>query len=360
MNFFPRVSRVSRGGGPFDPALYSINFDPTTRPEIPDLLAVPPGSLLLQYADIDNNCGECAVGIWQKDCSPCDEAAFIPLSGGGPVIDPCTRLICSVEIVDGNLVINYNDGSSDQYPLPSGGEQGPPGPEGPQGPAGPQGPQGPQGEQGPQGPPGPDTLTTLVLDGTDLVYTDEDGNDTVLDLCPVVEECQAVTSLVDNNDCTFTYTNEIGEETTVNFGTELIDNNDCTTTLVTPCGDELLIDNRDIVYFELGQTGTLQEDDVMGNQHRLRAPSFSALEIVDAYWSLAVAADDDVTVEYSINGGAASNFVIPALTTDGVINGLVGQVIPAGGILQERVAAVDNGSAKDLVIGIYGRICKPA
>ncbi|MBF4983805.1 hypothetical protein FNJ87_05470, partial [Nonlabens mediterrranea] len=61
------------------------------------------------------------------------------------------------------------------------------------------------------------TLTTLVLnaDDTNLDYTDEDGVTTQLDFTALVQNLETITTLVDNADGTFTYTNEAGTPVTI-------------------------------------------------------------------------------------------------------------------------------------------------
>ncbi|MBF4982797.1 hypothetical protein FNJ87_00060, partial [Nonlabens mediterrranea] len=62
-----------------------------------------------------------------------------------------------------------------------------------------------------------ETLTTLVLntDDTNLDYTDEDGVTTQLDFTALVQNLETITTLVDNADGTYTYTDEAGNDTTV-------------------------------------------------------------------------------------------------------------------------------------------------
>ncbi|PQJ32950.1 hypothetical protein BST92_13915 [Nonlabens arenilitoris] len=62
-----------------------------------------------------------------------------------------------------------------------------------------------------------ETLTTLVLnaDDTNLDYTDEDGVTTQLDFTALVQNLETITTLVDNTDGTFTYTNEAGTPVTI-------------------------------------------------------------------------------------------------------------------------------------------------
>ena len=64
-----------------------------------------------------------------------------------------------------------------------------------------------------------ETLTTLALnpDGHTLEYTDEDGVITSIDLETVIDNFETLTTIVDNGDGTFTYTDENGDETIVDI-----------------------------------------------------------------------------------------------------------------------------------------------
>ena len=60
-----------------------------------------------------------------------------------------------------------------------------------------------------------ETLTFLALnaDGKTLEYTDENGYVTTIDFEVIVQNLETITTIIDNNDGTFTYTDEIGGET---------------------------------------------------------------------------------------------------------------------------------------------------
>ncbi|TDU34276.1 collagen triple helix repeat protein [Gelidibacter sediminis] len=64
-----------------------------------------------------------------------------------------------------------------------------------------------------------ETLTFLRLnaDGFTLEYSDEDGAMTQVDLRAIIQNNESVTQLVDNNDGTFTFTNEDNNSVTVNI-----------------------------------------------------------------------------------------------------------------------------------------------
>ena len=63
-----------------------------------------------------------------------------------------------------------------------------------------------------------ETLTAIALnpDNTNIDYTDEDGSVTQISLANLVSNLETVTSLVDNNDGTFSFINEDGSTTTLN------------------------------------------------------------------------------------------------------------------------------------------------
>ncbi|MBL7561209.1 hypothetical protein JAO71_15530, partial [Olleya sp. YSTF-M6] len=62
-----------------------------------------------------------------------------------------------------------------------------------------------------------ETLTTIAFnaDNTNIDYTDEDGVVTQLDLSNIVDNLESITTIIDNNDGTFTYTDEEGVTTTL-------------------------------------------------------------------------------------------------------------------------------------------------
>src|SRR5690606_25057230 len=57
------------------------------------------------------------------------------------------------------------------------------------------------------------TLFALNADGKTLEYTDEDGIVSSVDLKTVIDNWETVTSIVENTDGTFTYTDENGNTT---------------------------------------------------------------------------------------------------------------------------------------------------
>lgn len=136
----------------------------------------------------------------------------------------------------------------------------------------------------------PDVLTTLGLSGTDLTYTDEEGNDTVLDLSTLLDDTnlprivsgsldsgvltltrddgsefdvdltallETVTTLEDFGDGTYVYTSEDGTQTkfsTADVVTTLVDNGDGTFTYTSEDGTQTTLDLSDIVM--VGATAT--------------------------------------------------------------------------------------------------------
>lgn len=83
----PTVTKIIPGAAG-KPGIYSVNFDPTTFPTNKDLLKMPTGSLLLQYASLSEACDvACVAGLWQKMCSPdCDTAVFEQIQSSNIVV----------------------------------------------------------------------------------------------------------------------------------------------------------------------------------------------------------------------------------------------------------------------------------
>lgn len=88
------------------------------------------------------------------------------------------------------------------------------------------------------------TTNSWVVTETDGSTFNITWNDilTDVDFCPAVKACETVTTLVDNGDGTFTFTNEQGIETTFSTGTsDLVDNGDGTYTFTNSQGTSIII-----------------------------------------------------------------------------------------------------------------------
>ena len=82
------------------------------------------------------------------------------------------------------------------------------------------------------GGPNFETVTVLVDNGDgSITYTDEDGNDTTINLATIIDNFETVTNLVDNGNGTITYTNEEGTDQTVDIAA-IVAANETVTTLV--------------------------------------------------------------------------------------------------------------------------------
>ena len=64
----------------------------------------------------------------------------------------------------------------------------------------------------------------VYYDGTTLTYMDSSGNIHVIDLTQVVQDNETITTLVNNNNGTYTYTSENGTQTTINIPADVISN----------------------------------------------------------------------------------------------------------------------------------------
>ncbi|KEZ94313.1 hypothetical protein IL45_02215, partial [Nonlabens ulvanivorans] len=101
-----------------------------------------------------------------------------------------------------------------------------------------------------------ETLTTLVLnaDDTNLDYTDEDGVTTQLDFTALVQNLETITTLVDNTDGTFTYTNEAGTPVTIDTNAA----ETLTTLVLNPNNTSLDYTDEDGVTTQLNFTALVQ------------------------------------------------------------------------------------------------------
>ncbi|MBF8148888.1 hypothetical protein ITJ86_03205, partial [Winogradskyella sp. F6397] len=93
-----------------------------------------------------------------------------------------------------------------------------------------------------------ETITSLALnaDNTHIDYTDENGTVTQLDLTQIVQNLETLTTVVENNDGTFSFTDEAGSTTIIDIGnletiTSIQDNGDGTITYRDENGNETVI-----------------------------------------------------------------------------------------------------------------------
>ncbi|UGU16296.1 hypothetical protein LS482_00155 [Sinomicrobium kalidii] len=83
----------------------------------------------------------------------------------------------------------------------------------------------------------------VYYDGNQFTYVDENGETQVINLEELVQANETVTTLLDHQDGTFTYTNEEGIEVTFDANTtSMTDNNDGTYTFTNANGDTIIVD----------------------------------------------------------------------------------------------------------------------
>ncbi len=90
-----------------------------------------------------------------------------------------------------------------------------------------------------------ETLTYLALnaDGKTIEYTDENGTVTPIDLQQIIKNFETLTTLLDNNDGTFSYKNEDGDIVTFDANTTtMVNNGDGTYTFTNANGDTITVD----------------------------------------------------------------------------------------------------------------------
>ncbi|WP_055442981.1 beta strand repeat-containing protein [Lacinutrix himadriensis] len=122
-----------------------------------------------------------------------------------------------------------------------------------------------------------ETLTSIALntDNTNIDYTDEDGVTTQLDLSAIVANLEALTTLVDNNDGTLTYTDENGAQTIINAAnletlTTLTNNGDLTYTYLNEAGTPVVIS---VIDNDNDSTNELQDLFLNGTELQLSNPA---------------------------------------------------------------------------------------
>jgi len=181
-----------------------------------------------------------------------------------------------------------------------------------------------------------ETVTTLSLLGSVLTYVNENGVSSVID----IKNAETTTTLVDNLDGTFTYTNEDGVVTTFNTKGSLVNNNDGTYTFTDAGGVVTIINTNGLVVSNtqaLGKTiATLTELDG------------TIVDIKETITSTSQLANGDI--EYANENAIVSKSVI--LSTD------VGQLIKSGTdkgnlLLVSDIISTDAGNT--IVIGTDGK-----
>src|SRR5690625_1361297 len=134
-----------------------------------------------------------------------------------------------------------------------------------------------------------ETLTTLEMsaDGKNLIYTDEEAVETTIDLEAVIQQYETLTSLVDNENGTISYFDEIGEETIINLG-------DATETLTYLVWNQ---DDNQLIY-----------TDENGDETAINLP-----ELIQQYETLTSLEDnEDGTISYFDEAGAETTINLEA------------------------------------------------
>ncbi len=163
-----------------------------------------------------------------------------------------------------------------------------------------------------------ETVTSITFTDSTITYFDENGSPTLINIAAMIDSNETITTLVDNNDGTFTYTNEAGVVTNfdakdtvlTHFGqlgdsiyyvdengdstklyynddttaiTTLVDNNDGTFTYTNEAGVVTNFDAKDTVLTHFGQLGDSiyyvdengDSSKVFANQETLTTLNFS-------------------------------------------------------------------------------------
>src|SRR5690606_14151116 len=111
-----------------------------------------------------------------------------------------------------------------------------------------------------------ETLTALTLnaDGRTLEYTDEDGVLTAIDLGDIIGNLETITSIVNNNNGTYTFTNENGDTTLIDIVGDVLSNIDSQGSIYSAIinlinsqvGTDVFTDNGDGTFTHIAQDGT--------------------------------------------------------------------------------------------------------
>ncbi|QCE41688.1 beta strand repeat-containing protein [Psychroserpens sp. NJDZ02] len=142
-----------------------------------------------------------------------------------------------------------------------------------------------------------ETLTTIALntDNASIDYTDEDGVVTNLNLTAIIANLEALTTIVDNNDGTLTYTDEDGNPTIIDASnletlTTIINNGDLTYTYLNEDGTPVVIS---VIDNDNDSTNELQDLFLNGTELQLSTPG-TAGNLVDL--------TDQITLPMFANG----------------------------------------------------------
>ena len=182
-----------------------------------------------------------------------------------------------------------------------------------------------------------ETVTSITFTDSTITYFDENGSPTLINIAAMIDSNETITTLVDNNDGTFTYTNEAGVVTNfdakdtvlTHFGqlgdsiyyvdengdstklyynddttaiTTLVDNNDGTFTYTNEAGVVTNFDAKDTVLTHFGQLGdSIYYVDENGDSTKLyyNDDTTAITTLVD---------NNDGTFTYTNEAGVVTNF----------------------------------------------------
>ncbi|PZO34063.1 MAG: hypothetical protein DCE86_03295, partial [Flavobacteriaceae bacterium] len=197
-----------------------------------------------------------------------------------------------------------------------------------------------------------ETLTILGYDSATkkLSYKDENGNTTLLDMSQLVTGNETVTTLVNNNDGTYTYTNEAGTQVTIDVPADVVSNfNDIITN--TSVLNQLItnLTNTSVggnVYYD-GTSFTYVDN--TGTSHTINIQ-----DIVQANQKIVTLSNGTNTTVASTSAGNTTDYKVnvnPATTTTtGAVKAGAGLDVAADGTLTVNVNTIPNATDKTATV----------
>ncbi|MBC8644298.1 hypothetical protein H9W95_10215 [Flavobacterium lindanitolerans] len=197
-----------------------------------------------------------------------------------------------------------------------------------------------------------ETLTILGYDSATkkLTYKDENGNTTTLDMAQLVTGNETITTLVNNNDGTYTYTNEAGTQVTIDVPADVVSNfndiisntsvlNQLITNLTnTSVGGNVYYNGASFTYVD--NTGT--------------SHTISIQDIVQANQKIVTLSNGTNTTVASTSAGNTTDYKVnvnPATTTTtGAVKAGAGLDVAADGTLTVNVNTIPNATDKTATV----------
>ncbi|MCM5661358.1 beta strand repeat-containing protein [Galbibacter mesophilus] len=196
----------------------------------------------------------------------------------------------------------------------------------------------------------------VSYDGTDFTYVDGNGDEQTIDMSQLVKDNETVTTLIDNNDGTYTYTSEDGTPTTISLpnveegGNVSYDGTTEEFTYVDGNGDEQTIDMDQLVKDNETTTSLTQDNDTGVIRYTDEDGLFHHADVVS------VSTDNILTV--GADGGAKltqddvkNNETVTSLSQDNA-SGVISYTDEAGASVSAEVVSAE--SANILTVGIDG------